>query len=53
LVAQGVDFDLMHRMTREKLVTATPERVFAAGKPVEVTRMRIIEGRRALANQER
>jgi hypothetical protein len=50
LVAHGIDFDLMLRLVRERLATATPERTFAAGKPVEVTRVRITDtGRRALA----
>jgi hypothetical protein len=52
LVAHGFDFDLMARMVRQRLVTATPERVFAAGKPVEVTRLWITDaGRRALAER--
>ena len=50
LVAHGFDFDLMARLVRERLATATPERVFASDKPVEVTRVRITDaGRRALA----
>jgi hypothetical protein len=50
LVAQGFDFDLIARLVRERLATATPERVFAGGMPVEVTRVRITDaGRRALA----
>ena len=50
LVRQDFAFDLMARVVRERLATATPERAFAAGKPVEVTRLRITEvGRRALA----
>ena len=49
LVAHGFDSDLMARLVRERLATATPERVFAGGKPVEVTRVRITDaGRRAL-----
>jgi hypothetical protein len=37
-------------VVRERLATATPERVIAGGEPVEVTRMRIAEGgRRTLA----
>ncbi len=48
LVGQGFDFDLMARLVRERLATATPERI--AGKPVEVTRLRITDaGRRTLA----
>ncbi len=50
LVAHSFAFDLLSRIVRERLATATPERVFASGKPVEVTRVRITEaGRRALA----
>jgi hypothetical protein len=50
LVARGFDFDLMARLMRERLATATPERTSAAGKPVEVTRLRVRDaGRRALA----
>ena len=37
LVAHGFDFALMARLVRERLATATPERVYAGGKPVEVT----------------
>jgi hypothetical protein len=49
LVAHGFDFDLIARLVREGLATATPDRTFAAGKPVEVTRVRITDaGRRAL-----
>jgi hypothetical protein len=52
LVAHGFDFDLMARMVRERLATATPQRVFAASKPVEVTRVKIKDaGRRALAER--
>jgi hypothetical protein len=53
LVAHGFDFDLMARLVRERLATATPERNFVAGKPIEVTRLRITDaGRRALARRE-
>jgi hypothetical protein len=53
LVAHGFDFDLMSRLVRERLATATPERVYAGGKPVEVTRVRITDaGRRALAEMQ-
>jgi hypothetical protein len=54
LVAHGFDFDLISRLVRERLATATPERVFAGGKPVEVTRLRITDaGRRALGDDGR
>ena len=46
LVAHGFDFDLMSRWVRERLATAKPERTFAAGKPVEVTRVRVTDGGR-------
>jgi hypothetical protein len=53
LIAHSFDFDLMARLVRERLATATPERVFAAGNPIEVTRLRITDaGRRALARRE-
>jgi hypothetical protein len=53
LVAQGFHFDLMARLVRERLATAAPERTFAAGKSVEVTRLRITDaGRRALAGRQ-
>jgi hypothetical protein len=49
LVAHGFDFDLIARLVRERLATATPERTFGGGNPVEVTRVRITDaGRRAL-----
>jgi hypothetical protein len=49
LVAHGFAFDIMSRLVRERLATATPELTFAAGTPVEVTRLRITDaGRRAL-----
>jgi hypothetical protein len=53
LVAHGFDFDLMLRLVRERLATSTPERTFAAGKPVEVSRVRITDAaRRALADRQ-
>jgi hypothetical protein len=49
-VAHGFAFDLIACFVLESLVTATPERVYATGKPVEVSRVRIADaGRRALA----
>jgi hypothetical protein len=48
--AHGFTLDIMAGLVRERLATATPERSFAGGKPVEVTRVRITDaGRRALA----
>lgn len=49
LVAHGFAFDLLARLVRERLATATPERTFAASKPVEVTRMRV--GGRSLSDR--
>ena len=49
LVAHGFDFALMARLVRE-IGNGDAERVYAGGKPVEVTRVRITDaGRRALA----
>ena len=54
LVAHGFAFDLLSRIVRERLATATSERVFAGGKPVEVTRVRITDaGHRALVHKPR
>jgi hypothetical protein len=54
LVAHGFAFDLMARLVRERLATATPERAFAASKPVEVTRVRITDaGRLSLAERQK
>ena len=44
--------DLMIGVVRAGLMTATAERVIAAGKPVHITRVRITDiGRRALAER--
>jgi hypothetical protein len=52
LVEQGLDFDLISRLLRQRLANAVPER--AAGKPVEVNRVRITDaGRRALAEADK
>jgi hypothetical protein len=49
-LAHGFTLDMMAGLVRERLATATLERTFAGGKPVEVTRVRITDaGRRALA----
>ena len=43
----------MVAVVKAGLATATPERVYAGGKPVEVTRVRITDaGRRALASRQ-
>jgi hypothetical protein len=48
LVAHGFDSDLMARLVRERLATATPEPTFPAGKPIQATRVRITDvGRHA------
>jgi hypothetical protein len=50
LLAHSFTVALMVEVVRAELATATPERTFAAGKPVEVSRIRITDaGRRALA----
>jgi len=50
LLVTRFTLDMMVGLVRERLATATPERTFTAGKPVEVTRVRISDaGRRALA----
>jgi hypothetical protein len=44
---------MMVSLVRRGFVTAQPEHTFAAGKPVERTRVRITDaGRRALADRE-
>ena len=52
LVAHGFAFDLMAGLVSERLATATPEHIFAAGKPVEVTRVRVTDpsGGRSLSD---
>jgi hypothetical protein len=50
LGAHGFKLDVLISLVSAEFATATPERVFAAGKPVEVTRVQITDaGRRALA----
>jgi hypothetical protein len=54
LRAHGFKLDVLISIVSAEFATATPERTFAAGKPVEVTRVRITDaGRRALADQGR
>jgi hypothetical protein len=49
LVAQGFTLDMMINLVRCGFAMALPERTFAAGKPVDRTRVKITEaGRRAL-----
>jgi hypothetical protein len=48
--ANGFKLDVLISIVSAGLATATPERVFAAGRPVEVTQVRITDaGRLALA----
>jgi hypothetical protein len=50
LTAHGFKLDVLISIVSAEFATATPERTFAAGRPVEVTRVRITDaGRRALA----
>jgi hypothetical protein len=52
LTAHGLKLDVLISLVSAEFATATPERVFAAGKPVEVTRVQITDtGRRALVDQ--
>jgi hypothetical protein len=54
LTAHGFKLDVLIIIVSAGLATAMAERVFAGGKPVEVTRVRITDaGRRALADQGR
>ena len=49
LLAHGFTIEQMVELLRAGLATATPERVIAGGKPIEVARGRITEvGRRAI-----
>jgi hypothetical protein len=53
LTAQGFKLDVLISVVSAGFATATPERAFAAGKPVEVTRVRITEaGRQVLGSSE-
>jgi hypothetical protein len=52
LTAQGFTLDTMVPLVRVGFLTAQPERTFAAGKPVEASRVRITDaGRQALADR--
>jgi hypothetical protein len=54
LRAHGFELDVLISLVSAEFATATPERVFGAGKPVEIPRVQITDaGRRALADQER
>jgi hypothetical protein len=50
LIAGGFKLDMMNNLVRCGFAMALPERVFAADKPLDRTRLKITEaGRRALA----
>jgi hypothetical protein len=52
MLAHGFSIDLMVELVNAGLATAQTERMVAAGKRIEVARVRITEaGRRALANR--
>jgi hypothetical protein len=52
MCAHGFTVELMVALVRAGLATATPERMVAGGRKVEVVRVRITEaGRRALAER--
>jgi hypothetical protein len=52
LTAQGFKLDVLISIVSAEFATAQPERTFAAGKPVERTRVQITDaGRRALADR--
>lgn len=52
LLAHSFTLDAIISIVSAEFATAKPERTFAAGKPVETTRVRITEaGRRALADR--
>jgi hypothetical protein len=52
MLAHGFSIDLMVELINAGLATAQTERMVAAGKRIEVARVRITEaGRRALANR--
>jgi hypothetical protein len=52
LLAHGFPLKVIVGIIGSKLATATADRAFVAGKPVEATRLRITDaGRRALATR--
>jgi hypothetical protein len=52
LTAHGFKLDVLISIVSAEFATAQPERTFAAGKPIEITRVRITDaGRRALADR--
>ena len=53
LSAHGFKLDVLISIVSAEFATVTPERTFAAGKPVEITRVKITDaGRRALGDQD-
>jgi hypothetical protein len=54
LVASGFSRKVIVDLLRARYLTTTPERTFAAGRPVHIKRVRITEsGRRAQASGRR
>jgi hypothetical protein len=52
LTAHGFKLDVLISIVSAAFATATRERTFAAGKPIEVSRVRITDaGRRGLADR--
>jgi hypothetical protein len=52
LTASGFKLDVLISIVSAAFATATPERTFDAGKPIEITRVRITDaGRLALADR--
>jgi hypothetical protein len=50
LTAHGFKLDVLISLVSAEFATAQPERTFAAGKPIETTRVKITEaGRQELA----
>jgi hypothetical protein len=53
LTAEGFKLDVLISIVSAEFATAQPERTFAAGNPVEGTRVQITDaGRRALADRD-
>jgi hypothetical protein len=50
-MARGFKLDVLISVVSTEFATAKPERTFAAGKPVERTRVIADAGRRALADR--
>jgi hypothetical protein len=53
LLARGFSREVIVDLLHARFVTTTPERTFAAQRPVHITRLRITDaGRRALAERQ-